>query len=50
MLLNLGYTQAQIEGLNPRSASAAIDYAIRNPKTRFGKWLRNKKLQEGSLT
>lgn len=46
LLLKLGFTQAQIEQLNPRSASKAIDYAIQNPRTGMGRWLKNKKAEE----
>ncbi len=49
MLLKLGYQSSQIETMNPRSASAAIDYGIKNPRTNFGKWLHDKKKKEGSL-
>ena len=45
MLIRLGFTQAQINEMNPRSASSAIDYAIENPKTSFGRWMRNKKYE-----
>lgn len=41
-LINLGYTASQIEGMNPRQASAAIDYAIKHPKNgyarRYAQW------------
>lgn len=46
MLIRLGYTQAQIDEMNPRSASSAIDYAIRNPRTSFGRWMASKKLED----
>jgi hypothetical protein len=39
MLKKLGYGQAQIETLNPRSASTAIEYGIKHPKTPFARWL-----------
>ena len=43
MMARLGYTEAQIANTNPRSASAAIDYAIHNPRNGFARWLNNKK-------
>lgn len=46
LLLKLGFTQAQIEQFNPRSASQAIDYAIKNPKTGMGRWLQQRKARE----
>jgi superfamily II DNA or RNA helicase len=49
MLLKLGFTTDQIAKLNPRSASKAIDHAINNPKTGFGKWLQKKQKQSGSV-
>lgn len=49
MMMRLGFTKAQIEQLNPRSASKAIDYAIRHPKTGFAKWLNQKKRAAGEL-
>lgn len=47
MLLRLGFTDGQIQKLNRRTASQAIDYAIKNPTTPFGKWIHRKKQQEG---
>lgn len=47
-MLKLGFTTAQIDQMNPRSASAAIDHAIKNPKTGFGKWLQKKKQPQTS--
>lgn len=47
MLQRLGFNAQQISELNPRSASAAIDHAINNPKTSFGKWLKAKKKEMG---
>lgn len=46
MLKKLGFTTAQVDKMNPRSASAAIDHAINNPKTGFAKWLNNKKREQ----
>ena len=40
LLLLLGYGQAQIEQMSKRKASGAIDYAIENPITEFGKKLK----------
>jgi superfamily II DNA or RNA helicase len=48
MLIRLGYTQPQIEKLNPRTASQAIDYAIRHPRTSFGKWMQKKQAEKTS--
>lgn len=39
LLLKLGYTQSQIEGMTKLKASEAIEYAKKNPITSFGKWL-----------
>lgn len=44
VLLKLGYTSAQVDGMNPRSASAAIDYAIRHPKNGYARWWKMKKM------
>ena len=49
MLRKLGYTDAQIEGMNKRSASGAIDYAIRHPITAFGLKIHNDRKQSGDL-
>jgi len=38
LLIKLGYTSIQIDQMNPRSASAAIDHAVNNPKNGFAKW------------
>lgn len=46
MLVKLGFNPVQIDKMNPRSASAAIDYAIRNPRTGFGRWLKAQKEKE----
>lgn len=45
MLLKLGYTSDQISGLNPRTASAAIEYAITHPRNGFSRWLQKQKQQ-----
>jgi len=44
MLIRLGFNEQQISEMNPKSGSAAIDYAIKNPRTSFGQWL-NKKVK-----
>jgi len=46
MLQKLGYNAAQIDQLNTRTASSAIDYAIRHPRNGFGRWLKKKKGEE----
>lgn len=46
LLLKLGYTSAQIETMTKQKATEAIDYAIKNPITSTGRWLRNKKAME----
>jgi superfamily II DNA or RNA helicase len=46
MLLKLGYSDTQIATMNKRTASAAIDYAIKNPINKFGRFLKEKKAQE----
>lgn len=46
LMLKLGFSKKQIESMNPRSASKAIDYAIQNPKTGVGRWLKRKKQEE----
>lgn len=45
-LRKLGYTRAQIEQLNPRSASKAIDHAIENPITSTGRWIKRQREAE----
>lgn len=47
LLLKLGYTEVQIQKLNCKTCSAAIDYAIENPRNKFGKWLRHMQIKEG---
>lgn len=42
-MLKLGFTSAQIDQMNPRSASAAIDHALKNPKNAFARWLQKQK-------
>lgn len=39
LLLKLGYTQSQVEGMTKLKASEAIEYAKKHPITSFGKWL-----------
>lgn len=43
LMLKLGYTQSQIEGMTKQKATEAIDYAIKNPITSTGRWIKNKK-------
>ena len=50
MLKRLGFNTAQIDQMNPKSASAAIDHAINNPRTSFGKWLKAKKQEQQAAT
>ncbi len=49
MLLKLGYNEAQVEAMNPASARPAIDYAIRHPRTKFGRGLQDMKRKNGEL-
>jgi superfamily II DNA or RNA helicase len=49
MLLRLGFTTAQIESMSIRQASANIDHAIRNPRTSFGRWLKQQKQMKGEM-
>ena len=47
MMLRLGYTSAQINKVkSKRGASQAIEHAIQHPKTKFGRWLHQKKKEE----
>ena len=46
MLLKLGYTTAQVEKLNKKRASEAIEHAIQNPINNFGRWLKTQKAKE----
>lgn len=49
MMLKLGYTSAQINKVqSKRGASQAIEHAIKNPKTGFGKWMQRKKWEDAS--
>jgi hypothetical protein len=48
MLARLGFNDQQIAEMNPKTASVAIDHAIQNPKTSFGKWLNAKKKELNS--
>lgn len=46
LLVKLGYTQAQVEGMTMQKARDSIDYAIKHPKTNCGRWMAKKKLEE----
>lgn len=49
MLNKLGFTTPQIESMTVRQATTNIDFAIRNPRTSFGKWLNEQKRKNGEL-
>lgn len=49
MLLRLGFTTPQIDAMTVKQATANIDHAIRNPRTSFGRWLRDQKQKNGEL-
>lgn len=46
MLRRLGWPENQIVRMNPRTASAAIDHAIKHPTTSFGRWLKQQKAKD----
>ena len=49
MLTRLGFTTAQIEKMTVKEIAKNIDYAIRNPRTPFAKWLLEQKRKNGEL-
>lgn len=48
-MMKLGFTGPQIDSMNVREASAAIDYAIANPRTSFARWFSRMKQKEQSV-
>ena len=48
-MLKLGFTAAQVDAMNQKTASAAIDHAIRHPKTWLAKRIHQERKAEGTL-
>ena len=49
LMLKLGYTSAQIDKIKSKAAaSKAIEYAIENPRTGAGKWMKDMKAKEAA--